>query len=315
MNDTAEITDIVESQTQRDVAAFELIQRQAKMLAASTLVPKDFVNNVANCAIGLNIAHRLKADAFMVIQNIDIIHGRPSFRATFLIAMVNASGRFSPLRFRIEQGGKRKVTIEYDKWDGPQGARTKRSVKKDIEINDSVCVAWARDLSNQEVIEGPPVSMQLAIDEGWISKDGSKWLTMPELMLRYRAAAFFARLYAPDITLGMQTAEELRDTEIDVTPKQRTVARATPLVAAIDSRPESAAIEAETVPDEGNPVFDDFLLSIGEVNTAADLESYKVQASEFEKEVERTIAKQRVEARAVELGLMWSEKTGGFITQ
>jgi hypothetical protein len=43
---------------------------------------------------------------------------------------------------------------------------------------------------------------------------------MPELMLRYRSAAFFARLYAPDITLGMQTAEEVEDIapERNVTP-------------------------------------------------------------------------------------------------
>jgi hypothetical protein len=59
----------------------------------------------------------------------------------------------------------------------------------------------------------------MAKAEGWSTKAGSKWITMPELMLRYRAAAFFARLYAPDITLGMMTAEEARDiTERDVTP-------------------------------------------------------------------------------------------------
>ena len=85
---------------EQETAAFELVQRHAKMLSASTLVPKEFQGNMANCAIGLNIAKRLGADAFMVIQNIDIIHGRPSFRGKFLIAMVNASGRFSPLRSR-----------------------------------------------------------------------------------------------------------------------------------------------------------------------------------------------------------------------
>lgn len=178
-----EITDI---QIQRENAAFEMLQRQAKMFAASSLVPKDFANNVANCAIGINIAKRLGADPFMVLQNIDIIHGRPSFRATFLIAMVNAAGRFAPLQFRME---------------GDEG-KPSRS-----------CVAWTTDKDSKAILEGPKITLEMAKAEGWSTKNGSKWLTMPELMLRYRAAAFFARLYAPDITLGMQTAEEVYDAE------------------------------------------------------------------------------------------------------
>lgn len=184
-----EVTDI---QIARENAAFELLQRQAKMFATSSLVPKEFQGNLANCAIGINIAKRLGADPFMVLQNIDIIHGRPSFRATFLIAMVNASGRFEPLQFRVEGEGAKKS-----------------------------CVAWTRPKGGGEPLEGPAVSLEMAKAEGWSTKNGSKWQTMPDLMLRYRAAAFFARLYAPDITLGMMTAEEAQDIAPvrDITPQ------------------------------------------------------------------------------------------------
>lgn len=171
-----------------ETASFELVQRHAKMLSSSTLVPKEFQGNMANCAIGLNIAKRLGADPFMVLQNIDIIHGRPSFRATFLIAMVNASGRFSPLQFVMSGEGQSRA-----------------------------CVATCKVKDGGETIEGPEITMAMAKAEGWSTKTGSKWLTMPELMLRYRAAAFFARLYAPDITLGMQTSEE----NYDIEPEQR----------------------------------------------------------------------------------------------
>jgi hypothetical protein len=169
--------------TNTDSTAFELIQRQAKMLSASTLIPKDFQGNMANCAIGLEIAARLKASPFMVIQNIDIIHGRPSFRAQFLIAMVNASGRFSPLQFKFE------------------GEGAGRS-----------CQAFAKSRETGELCEGPIVTWAMAKAEGWTDKAGSKWKTMPDLMFTYRAGAFFARIYAPDITLGMQTSEEMHDT-------------------------------------------------------------------------------------------------------
>lgn len=181
-----EITTIeTDVQIARESAAFEMLQRQAKMFSSATLVPKEFQGNIANCAIGLNIAKRLGADPFMVLQNIDIIHGRPSFRATFLIAMVNAAGRFEPLQFKM---------------DGTEGKP------------DRSCIAYTKSKPDGTLLEGPKITLEIAKAEGWSTKNGSKWLTMPELMLRYRAAAFFARLYAPDITLGMMTAEEVSDT-------------------------------------------------------------------------------------------------------
>ena len=168
--------------TSADSQAFELVQRQAKMLSASSLVPKEFQGNMANCAIALNIAKRLGADPFMCVQNIDIIHGRPAFRAQFLIAMVNASGRFSPLQFRFEGKG-----------------------------NTRSCQAYAKSRETGETCEGPTVTWAMAEAEGWTKKAGSKWMTMPDLMFTYRAGAFFARVYAPDITLGMMTSEEAAD--------------------------------------------------------------------------------------------------------
>jgi hypothetical protein len=206
----------------RETAAFELVQRQAKMLASSSLVPKEFQNNLPNCAIGLNIAKRLGADPFMVLQNVDIIHGRPSFRATFLIAMVNASGRFSPLQFKMSGSGQ-----------------------------DRSCVAWARDIKTDDVIEGPEISMAMAKAEGWSTKSGSKWLTMPELMLRYRAAAFFARLYAPDITLGMQTSEELADISVrDVTNTPRTLNFDEPSTTPVEPPTVDLPVEPEQQPGD-----------------------------------------------------------------
>jgi hypothetical protein len=163
---TTEIAPVeTDAQIARENAAFEMLQRQAKMFASSSLVPKEFVGNLANCAIGINIAKRLGADPFMVLQNIDIIHGRPSFRATFLIAMVNASGRFEPLQFRME---------------GTEGK------------GDRSCIAWTKSKSDGATLEGPKITLEMAKSEGWSTKNGSKWITMPELMLRYRAAAFFA---------------------------------------------------------------------------------------------------------------------------
>ena len=162
--------------------SFELAQRAAKLLAASDLVPQSFRGSVPNCLLALNIAHRLGADPFSVLQNLFVVHGKPSWSASFLVAMVNSSGRFTPLQFRMSGSG-----------------------------DDLTCVAHAKDKETGEPVEGPPVSIRMAKQEGWHGKNGSKWQTMPDLMLRYRAGAFFSRIYAPDLTLGMRTAEEEAD--------------------------------------------------------------------------------------------------------
>ena len=161
---------------------FELIQRQAKVLAASQLVPKEYQNNIPNCIIGLEIAHRIGVSPLSVLQNLYIVHGKPGWSSQFIIAAINSTGKFSPLRFDISGEGD-KLT----------------------------CAAWATDLATGDRLEGPRVSIDMAKKEGWFSKSGSKWQTMPELMIRYRAATFFGRLYAPEILMGMQTADELTD--------------------------------------------------------------------------------------------------------
>ena len=160
---------------------FELAQRAAKMLASSTLVPKQYQGKIENCVIALEMAARIGASPLMVMQHLYIVHGNPSWSSAFLISAINTSGKFEPLRFEINGAG------------------------------DSLeCIAWTTDKQGNR-LESPKITMAMAKAEGWVQKTGSKWKTMPELMIRYRAAAFFSRLYCPEITMGMQTADEVVD--------------------------------------------------------------------------------------------------------
>lgn len=163
---------------------FELKQREAKALSLSSLLPKDFQNNIPNCLIAMEMANRMGLPALMVAQNLDIIHGRPTFSSKFLIASVNTCGKFSPLRFRST--GERGT----DTWG---------------------CIAYATDLGTGEILEGAEVTIKMTKDEGWYNKAGSKWKTMPELMLQYRAGTFFSRVYTPETSMGMMTSEEIHD--------------------------------------------------------------------------------------------------------
>lgn len=200
-NETPELLPAVVNQTPQtssfnDSGSFEHAQRVAKMLASSTLIPKDYQGNIQNTMIALELANRIGASPLQVMQNLYIVHGKPSWSSSFIVASINACGKFSPLRYEMAGEG------------------------------DSLsCKAWAYDAKTGDKLEGPKVTIEMAKKEGWFNKSGSKWQTMPELMIRYRSAAFFGRLYAPEILMGMHTMEEANDiAQPQVTNEQKKAA-------------------------------------------------------------------------------------------
>ena len=179
--------------------AFVSVQRMAKALASSTLVPDSYRGeaNLGNCIIALELSQRIGASVMAVMQSMVPIHGKPTWSAAFLIATVNSCGRFSPMRFR---------------WVGKEGT------------DDWGCRAYAVEREGNLELVGALVTIAMAKAEGWYSKNGSKWKTMPEQMLQYRAAAFWTRAYAPEIALGMHTSEEIHDTQASQQVVQPSVA-------------------------------------------------------------------------------------------
>lgn len=166
--------------------SWKLANRIGQAFAASTLVPEAYRGNVANCIVALEMANRMGASPLMVMQNLYIVHGNPGWSSKFLIACFNQSGRFTALRYE---------------WNAER----------------TTCRAWATEKSTGERLVGPTVSVAMAKEEGWSTKNGSKWKTMPELMLMYRSAAFMIRTYAPELSMGLQSEDELLDT-IDMPP-------------------------------------------------------------------------------------------------
>lgn len=167
-----------------NVQGFELIQRIAKSFASSELVPTMYQGNIANCVIALDMADRIGASPLSVMQSMYIVHGQPSWSSKFLIATINACGRYSSLRYE---------------WQGKPGT--------DI----YGCRAWAIEKDTGQRLEGVWVTWAMVKEEKWDEKKGSKWKTMPDQMFMYRAAAFWQRAYAPELAMGLTTAEEAID--------------------------------------------------------------------------------------------------------
>lgn len=177
------------------IQQFENAQRIAKALASSQLVPKEFQGQqgLANVLVAMEISGRMGLSPLQVMQNLHVIHGRPSWSSQFIIATINGCGRFTPLDYNITGEG-----------DG------------------MACQAVATEIATGKELKGPTVSIAMAKKEGWYSKTGSKWQSFPELMLRYRAAAFWGRVYVPEYLVGMKTQEEVIEIEaVDVSEAKK----------------------------------------------------------------------------------------------
>lgn len=186
-----ETKDLTVSQSQKginifgSIEGFEAGQRIAKVFASSSFVPDVYKGNIGNCMIGLNMAIRMNADPLMVLQNLVVVHGTPTFEAKFAIACFNATGKYSTLSYaEVGERGK-------DTWG---------------------MYAYAIELKTGEVKKGPVVTIQMAKDEGWYSRN-PKWKSIPELMLRYRSASWFIRTTDSGIMMGFQTRDEVEDAD------------------------------------------------------------------------------------------------------
>jgi len=179
-----------ESSIYQNTESFEFAQRQAKSLCQSQLVPTQYQgqNGLSNCLVALEMSKRMNLSPLTVMQNLNVIHGKPTWSAQFISSQIMGCGRFKNFDYVVT--GK----------------------------DDSLSVqCQAIRIEDNKLVKGTAVSMKMARQEGWTAKN-KKYQSMPEIMLKARAATFFGRQYIPDLLLGVQTSEEVVDIQpIDVT--------------------------------------------------------------------------------------------------
>lgn len=162
--------------------SFADAMRMAKVLSAAPMVPQNYRNEPGNCLIAIDMAQRMNMPPMMIMQNLYIVNGNPGWSGQACIALINASGRFTPLKFKEHQDG-----------------------------DDFSCTAYATEIESGETVYGTTVDRKMAKECGWLDKNGSFWKKMPMQMARYRSAAFFARTYCPQALMGLYTTDELYD--------------------------------------------------------------------------------------------------------
>lgn len=215
-----------------DIPLFNHMWRIAKIFAASDIVPKQFSGNEPNCFIAAEMANRMGINPIALMQNMAIVNGRPTLEAKLITALINDSGMFSD-------------NLEYEV-EGTDPAWNK-AANKPVDPKYRVR-AHAVKKSTGDRLYGEWIGWDMVMGEGWQAKSGSKWLTMPGQMFHYRAASFFSKIYCTNITLGMQTREEMED--VSPVAFSRT-GRAATAINRINSAKESVTVEVvETEPCE-----------------------------------------------------------------
>lgn len=162
--------------------AFNQALRAAQMLSQSSLVPQNYQGKPQDCFIAVELAARMNTSPFFIMQNLYVVKGKPSWAGQACMAMINACGKFANVKHV---------------YTGKKGS------------DERGCYVTAIRLSDGEVVNGTEVTMSMAKAEGWTSN--TKWRNMPEQMLGYRAASFFARMYCPEALMGLQTDVEVED--------------------------------------------------------------------------------------------------------
>ena len=183
----------VVAETTKDIAlnsvwenkdSFNQLLRAAQMLSQTSIIPQSYQGKPQDCFVAIEMANRMGVSPMVVMQNMYVVKGKPSWAGQACTMLINSCGKFKDVK-HIYTGEKGKP--------------------------NRGCYVTATRISDGSQVDGVEVTMQMAQSEGWTSN--SKWRNMPELMLAYRASAFFARVYCPEAMMGVQTAEEVYDAD------------------------------------------------------------------------------------------------------
>ena len=206
-----------------DIALFETAQRMAASLAGSNRVPKDYQGQagLSNCLVALEISNRMGMSVFHVMENLNVINNRPSWSSQFIIGLILGCGRFEDFDYR--------------------------------ESEDS-CQCFATLKTGSKQVSGPKITMQMAKDEGWTRN--SKWRTMPQTMLRYRAASAFGRFHIPDLILGIQSVEENEVIDVQVDVAESPPAALSTTLDRLNEKLLTPKTEPEPVSEDADDFFD-----------------------------------------------------------
>lgn len=158
---------------------FQEVIQLAQLMAKSSFVPRQYRGNEANCAAVCLQALRWGMDPFSVAQKTYFINdgGVPGYEAQLIDAVINAN---APIESRLDV-----------QWSGAG--------------NDMSCTVTGK-------FKGDPVPKSRTCRMSTITtRNSPSWKQDPQQQLAYYTKRAWARLYCPDIIMGVYSKEEVED--------------------------------------------------------------------------------------------------------
>lgn len=177
--------DIASSSVWSNKEQFNQLLRAAQMLSQTSIIPQAYQNKPQDCFVAIEMAARMGVSPMIVMQNMYVVKGKPSWAGQACTMLINSCGKFRDVKHV---------------YTGEKGSENRG------------CYVTAKRTASGEQVDGIEVTLSMAKAEGWVANN-PKWRNMPDLMLAYRASAFFARIHCPEAMMGVQTAEEIIDIE------------------------------------------------------------------------------------------------------
>ena len=160
-----------------DGAALDHRYRLAKAFSMSGMVPGHFQGKPEACLVAMLYAEQLGEHPMLLFQEMSVINGRPNTSARFAISRANKSGLLQgPISWKSKGAG------------------------------DALEVTASATLRETGEVITATVSMKEAAADGWTRNP--KYRSIPEQMLRWRAATRLINLYMPEVLFGLGVREE-----------------------------------------------------------------------------------------------------------
>lgn len=180
---------------------FTELMEYAKMLADSTLVPKDFQGKPGNIVIAIQMGAEVGLSPTQALQSIGVINGKPSIYGDGAAGLVRSKG--NPSLFKEYEIGER----GNDNWK---------------EWNDDYGYACEIKRRGSEEITKRTFTIADAKRAGLWGKAGP-WSSYPQRMLMMRARSWAMRDSHSDVLKGLAIYEETIDIEPIPEPEKGTI--------------------------------------------------------------------------------------------
>lgn len=194
-----------------DMAAMERLERVAKLMASGkATVPAHLQRSEGDCFAVTLQSMQWGMNPFAVAQKTHVINGTLGYESQLVAAVINSSG-ITLDRFNFEWFGPwEKIIGKFkqveSKTKKDDNGHPKKYIVPDWDTKDEQGLGvrvWATLKG-----EGSPRVLELLLTQAR-TRNSTLWTEDPKQQLAYLAQKRWARLYAPDVILGVYTPDEL----------------------------------------------------------------------------------------------------------